>query len=401
MLTIIEIFVTALSVMALVTSGILALELAAGISSRRAGYDPAAADRFPAVAVLVPAHDEAQGIAATLRNVMPQLRDGDSVLVVADNCSDATADIARAEGAEVAERDDPVLRGKGHALNFGIDRLRLRAPDVVIILDADCILGPGAVDRLAGEAAKHGRPVQALYLMSVDRDAPLQQRISAFAFRVKNLVRFSGAARLGWPCPLAGTGMAFPWLVIRDAPLATGDIVEDMKLGIDLAVAGHPAVFEPRARVTSRFPSSETGQEAQRRRWEHGHLATIVHNVPRLFVEAARQRRGDLAGMALDLMIPPLSLHVLALLCLLVFAVVLQLWGAGGVALAVSAAAAVLSGLGLAAAWRACARDLLSVMDLVAIPGYVARKIPLYLSALYRRERQWVRTTRHNEDGGC
>jgi cellulose synthase/poly-beta-1,6-N-acetylglucosamine synthase-like glycosyltransferase len=401
MLSLIEILVAAMSVAALLISGVLALEIAAAVPFRIVRPDRTVPRRVSTVAVLVPAHNEALGIAATLASVRRQMRADDKLLVVADNCSDATAEVARAQGAEVAERTDPEHRGKGHALHFGIERLRLHAPDIVVILDADCILGPGALDLLAAEAAASGRPVQALYLISAAPDAPLQQKVSAFAFRLKNLVRYAGLKRLALPCPLAGTGMAFPWPVICDAPLATGNIVEDMKLGIDLAVAGHPAVFEPRAEVTSRFPSTEQGQTAQRRRWEHGHLATILAEAPRLAREAFRQRRADLFGMALDLTIPPLSFFILALAALVILAAGLQFWGAQGIALALSASAAGLAGLSLLAAWYVFGRDLLSAGDLAAIPCYVARKIPLYVSAFYARERQWVRSSRRNGDGGC
>lgn len=70
------------------------------------------------LAVLIPAHDEEEGIATTLESLL----DGDypasarRVIVVADNCSDATAARAAATGAEVWERTDPANRGKGFAL---------------------------------------------------------------------------------------------------------------------------------------------------------------------------------------------------------------------------------------------------------------------------------------------
>jgi hypothetical protein len=168
-----------------------------------------------------------------------------------------------------------------------------------------------------------------------------------------------------------------------------------------LSVGKVPAVFEPRAEVTSRVPSTEQGQTAQRRRWEHGHLATILAEAPRLAREAFRQRRADLFGMALDLTIPPLSFFILALAALVILAAGLQFWGAQGIALALSASAAGLAGLSLLAAWYVFGRDLLSAGDLAAIPCYVARKIPLYVSAFYARERQWVRSSRRNGDGGC
>jgi len=125
------------------------------------------------VAVLVPAHDEAAGIAHTLGAVLPQLREHDRVVVVADNCSDDTADIARRAGAQVrvVERFHETDRGKGFALAFGVDALRADPPGLVVILDADCELAPGALDALCDGVVNYDRPVQALYLMNARPDA--------------------------------------------------------------------------------------------------------------------------------------------------------------------------------------------------------------------------------------
>ena len=92
------------------------------------------------LAVLVPAHDEGAVLLQTIADIQMQLRPGDRLLVVADNCADDTAGIARAAGAEVVERHDPDKRGKGYALDFGIRHLALDPPEVVIIIDADCRL---------------------------------------------------------------------------------------------------------------------------------------------------------------------------------------------------------------------------------------------------------------------
>lgn len=97
--------------------------------------------RKPRTTVLIPAHNEALGIADTLH----RLHGADAaiaVLVVADNCQDETAHVARAAGAEVLERHDLERRGKGFALAFGRDHLAKRRPDerpeVIVVLDADC-----------------------------------------------------------------------------------------------------------------------------------------------------------------------------------------------------------------------------------------------------------------------
>jgi len=401
MIAVFELIAIVVAAFLLLLSGSLTAEIVAAVLRPKRQRGPAENTARPVIAVLIPAHDEEHDVGATVDDVKKQLRERDRLLVVADNCTDKTATIAREHGAEAVERVESRRRGKGYALKFGIDHLAKSPPDVVIALDADCILGAGAVDLLAARAALTGRPVQAHYLMEVAPNAPVQQKISAFAFAVKNFVRPSGLMRLGLPCPLTGTGMAFPWSIIRDAPLASANIVEDLKLGIDLSIDGHPAVFEPRTKVMSEFPSSEDGREKQRRRWEHGHLSTIAREAPRLIGEAIRQRRPDLAGMALDLLIPPLSLFILVLLCMAIVSLALFLLGAGGVSLAMSTAAAGLVGLSLSIAWIVFARDLLRAKDLIAIPSYVIRKVPMYLRAFYKREGQWIRSSREKGKGNC
>ena len=143
---------------------VVTVECLIGLISARRRPQPATAKR-PEVAVLVPAHNEAGTLAATLARIRRQLRADDQLLVVADNCTDDTAAIARRCGAEVVERNDPQHRGKGYALAAGVNRLRHRAPEVVLIVDADCNLEENAVDRLAAQVVHTRRPAQAIYLM--------------------------------------------------------------------------------------------------------------------------------------------------------------------------------------------------------------------------------------------
>ncbi|WP_288501187.1 glycosyltransferase family 2 protein, partial [uncultured Pseudomonas sp.] len=181
---------------------------------------PAAAWTRPQVAVLVPAHDEASIIGATLASLVPQLQAGDRLLVVADNCSDDTARRAEEGGAEVVVRQDALRRGKGYALDFGMRHLAADPRQVVIIVDADCRAEKGALEQLARRCAQSGRPVQALYLMKAPAGAGLKVQVAEFAWRVKNLVRPRGWARVGLPCQLMGSGMAFPWQDLAAVDLA-------------------------------------------------------------------------------------------------------------------------------------------------------------------------------------
>jgi cellulose synthase/poly-beta-1,6-N-acetylglucosamine synthase-like glycosyltransferase len=350
------------------------------------------------VAILVPAHNESGGLLPTLQGAQGQVAAGDRIIVVADNCDDDTAEVARRCGVEVVERTDPVRRGKSFALDHGVQALRPDPPDQVVILDADCLLAPGALDRLTDTCEASGRSTQALYLMEAPASLGLQGRIASFAWRVKNHVRPLGLWRLGAPCQLMGTGMAFPWPVISGATLATGHIAEDLLLGLDIAANGQAAQFCPDAVVTSRFAGNAEGARSQRTRWEHGHLHLILTRVPGLLWQALRARSGGLFALTLDLLVPPVALLALVLLGLTLFAALLFAAGlptgtALGLSIMLVAAFAGATGL----AWLRFARDTVSLRDLATTPVYILRKLPLYLRFLTARQVNWIRS-RRDED---
>ena len=344
--------------------------------------------------VIVPAHDEEQGIGATLAEVRSQLAPDDRILVVADNCSDGTAAIARAAGAEVIERSDLERRGKGYALAYGIDHLRPSPPDVLIVIDADCRLIPGTIDALVRSAVETQRPVQADYVLQPTERSPISM-ISALAFLVRNRVRPRGLLRLNQPCQLDGTGMAFPWSVLRTAPGLGSSIVEDLTMGIELALLGHEPVFCIDAGVRSDLPGSRSTAMQQRRRWEHGQLATLMQYGPRLIRDGVLRARPGLIAMGADLMVPPLALLVGLLLLVLSAAGVLVLLGGSTLPAWIAGGALGLVGLGVAIGWMRYGRKEVPFRYLLLVPLYVAWKVPLYFSFLFgRREKRWRRTDR-------
>lgn len=369
---------------------VIAVELFAGLSPRA----PAAVDRpLPRTVVLVPAHDEAAGIAATLARVRPVLPPGARLLVVADNCSDDTAALARAAGAEVAERHDPGARGKGHALAYGRAVLAAAPPDVVVVLDADCVPEPGALERLARGAAASGRPVQACYLLEPRPAASPMVQISGFAFLVKNLVRQAGLARIGAPAVLTGSGMAFPWALFVQAPLATADIVEDLAIGVALARAGAAPRFDPAARIWS-APASAGGTLGQRTRWEHGFVATARSMTGLLVAEGLRRGRPGLVWLGLHVAVPPLALLVGIDLSALATFVLLGLLGASFIPLALGLVLVGAVALGVLLAWARHGRAQVSAATLSRAPLYLLWKLPIYLRLVRGAETRWVRTER-------
>jgi len=346
------------------------------------------------VCVLVPAHDEGVGLLPTLQDIKTQMRAGDRLLVVADNCMDNTAAVAAAAGAEVVERNDSDRKGKGYALAWGLRHLGMDPPDIVIVVDADCRLADNAIDRLAAICALTQRPVQAFSLMIASNESPINSQVAEFAWRVKNYVRPLGLRALGLPCQLMGTGTAFPWDVIRSANLS-GSIVEDLKLGLDLALAGNPTTFYPFVKITSEFPFTVNGIQSQRLRWERGHIETLLTAVPRLLFAAISRASLDLLTLALDLAVPPLSLLGMLVIGMLAITGLATSLGISPAAIFISAASLVGFTAGIFLSWLKYGREILPLGAILLIPSYVIGKLPIYARAIFRKAgSQWVRTDR-------
>ena len=351
----------------------------------------------PAVAVLVPAHNEAGTIGETVAHIATQLSSDDRLIVIADNCTDETAAEATGAGAEAWIRTDEKRRGKGYAISFAISRLREDPPPVVVLIDADCRLGEGLIDRIATAAMKKNRPVQSRYLFDAPPGSGRMSEISAFACLVRNHVRPLGMQRLGFPCHLTGSGMAFRWDQIANAPEQGGNIVEDLSLGLEMAIAGSEPMLCEDAIIRSDLPVSGQAAKTQRQRWEHGQMATLVTFVPRLLRQAVAQRRFSLCALALDLVVPPLAFLVL----LNVAAAVINA-GAGLLlglysALGISLVSLFLIALATMAAWIRFGRDTVSGRTLLSTPVYVLWKLPLYVAAVIgKRQKDWVRTDRNS-----
>ncbi len=292
------------------------------------------------------------------------------------------------------ERTNPDQRGKGYALEFGINHLKDDPPEVVIIFDADCHAEADSLAQIALKAHLAQRPIQAKYLIENPDNPSLRQKIAAFAFYVKNYVRPLGLYVLGLPCQLMGTGMAFPWKVIEKSDIGNGNIVEDMKLGIDLVSDGNGALFYPGAFVSSQFPSEEDAIKSQRRRWEHGHLHSIFSEALPLFFKGLMRFNIPMMMFAIDLAILPLSLLALTLIGVFMLGAVTVSTLGYGLYLFWSALLLCTFIFWSLVAWAIYGRKYLSLSELLAIPLYVFSKIPVYLGFFKGREKEWKRTER-------
>jgi glycosyltransferase involved in cell wall biosynthesis len=348
-----------------------------------------------AAVIIVPAHNEAQVLEPRLRRLKEAAEGCAPILLVADNCTDSTAAIAGDVGVEVVERFDPDRRGKGFALDFARDHLSKDPPAVVLIVDADCAIDNDSLQTLIRSCAATGRPCQATNLQIACDDASPTLQLSTFAFFIKNVIRQRALQRLAGRTNLLGTGMALPWPIFAVADLATANIVEDLKLGQELAEQGYAPVFVERATVSS-SAESDSNTLSQRSRWEGGFLRNAVAVGPRMLARSFL--RADPKGLwaAMNTMVPPLALlTLLDLVALAIAGMVSLLTHARAWPVLCLAASLLLAGMALTLAWRAGGSRYVSLRALCRAPLYIAWKLPMYLTFARRgAPSEWQRTDR-------
>ncbi len=346
--------------------------------------------------IVIPAHNESAGIAATIQTLNQTLAPNESVLIVADNCTDNTAAVAREYPCVVIERENPANRGKGFALQFAVQYLEQHhSPSVIVVLDADCRVEDNTVTAISQLALQKNRPVQALNLCEAAEESASLHINSELGFRFKNLIRPLGLSRLGMPCHLMGTGMAIPWNLLDQVNILGNDLTEDMQLGLELAKTRHPAYFYPEVKVLSDLPQQEAGFISQRTRWEQGHLRTSLTQIPVLLTESLKQRRLDLFVLAMDLTVPPFSLLMMLWLSAFVTTLLLAVLGATFIPSLLLGLTGAITGFTLLCGWFKFCRKQIPLRAMFSLPFYMVRKIPIYFSFLFKKgERNWVRTDR-------
>lgn len=188
--------------------------------------------------------------------------------------------------------------------------------------------------------------------------------------------------------------MAFPWHLVRAVDIASSNLVEDLKQGLDLALVGCFARFCPQAVVTSNVGNRGEPSRAQRARWEHGTLALIGQYLPKLLVRFLRDGNMSLFAVMLDLCVPPLALLALAVAGDLVITSLFAIAFGPVSPVIVAGANCIVLTIAVLLAWWRHGQDILPLRWLAFAPVYALRKIPLYVQFFFDRQRDWVRGDR-------
>jgi 1,2-diacylglycerol 3-beta-glucosyltransferase len=347
--------------------------------------------------IVIPAHNEETGIAATVASLLAldYPREFFRVFVIADNCLDRTAACASDAGAQVIVRDDPEHRGKGYALALAFRRsLMDNFADAVVVVDADTVASANLLRAFSARLEAGALAVQADYGVRNPQSA-WRTRLMTIALAAFHGVRSLARERLALSCGLRGNGMGLSRAVLHKVPYNAFSVVEDLEYGLELGYAGVRVQYAHEAKVQGEMVVTERASRSQRRRWEHGRQALVREHVPRLLGQAWRSRDIRLLDLAADLVVPPLGQLVsITLMGAIVSIVAAQFNGGAPIATAVWAASLLGLLLYVLRAWALSGVGLPGLLDLLWAPVYVAWKLTLRFREKRQDPKAWVRTTR-------
>jgi cellulose synthase/poly-beta-1,6-N-acetylglucosamine synthase-like glycosyltransferase len=354
------------------------------VSARRMRFD-----------VIVPAHNEVVVLVRVLATLaaLDWPHDQFRIMVVADNCTDGTADLARSYGTLVLERHDPERRGKGYALDFAFQASSTcKFADAVVVIDADAQVSPNLLEAIAARMERGAEAVQVHYGVS-NTSASWRTRLLTIAKASFHIVRSRARERLGLSCGIRGNGWAVSHRVLAAVPYRAFSLTEDLEYGIDLGLAGYRVHYAEEAHSDAEMVSGEREARKQRQRWERGRFQLMRSRTLTLLIHAIRRRSRICLDLALDLVVLPLSYVVLNVGLLTLLAATASAWHIiylSWIWVAMFCWAAVLGYI--LRGWQLSGVGARGLLDLAQAPLFLVWKI---LVMLNRRERtEWTRTKR-------
>lgn len=357
-----------------------------------------AGGELPRFLVVVPAHNEELLIESCVRSLlgMDYPADRRRVVVVADNCTDRTAELVRTTGGECLERHDLENRGKPHALAWAFGQLPLEEYDAVLIVDADTLVDPAFARTLARHAPLANRAVQGVHGVRNVDESPMTLMAAVLSTALYRFI-YPLRSRAGLSVPLTGNGMCIGTTILRERGWRAFSIAEDTELYVDLTRAGYQVEVEPDAIVRSQAARELQQSEAQRTRWRAGRIAILRRLGPEVLLGRGLgvHQRLDMLG---ELLLPGPLVH---------FGLVLILWGVlalttppGALVLAAALGIPVLRmGLYTLLAIPAQPSPGRTVKAFLYLPVYLVWRMATELKALKMDgDTEWVRTDRHEAE---
>ena len=232
--------------------------------------------------ILVPAHNRSQNIHSTLESLVKVEPIGHvEIAVIANNCTDNTAEIAREYDVTVLERFDDSHQGKGYALEWAISQYDLERFQAVAVVDAGTVVEKNMLRAMAESFESGTDAVQLYYGLAAGQQTglPYLQKILNIT---ENLFFYKGRAVLGLPILLRGTGMAIKSEVLMRYPWQEHSITANIEYSIKLILADKLIDFNVNSMVLAEATSSLEQSHRQKIRWVSGTIELMRERLWRL-----------------------------------------------------------------------------------------------------------------------
>ncbi len=274
--------------------------------------------------VLIPAHNEELSVATAIRSIQKNDYPPEryEIIVIADNCTDATASLAGELGVMVWERHDADHKGKGYALDWAIGRIDPGSVDIIAIIDADNLVEPNFFKTVAGIINRGNEVVQTFFGFFEVEKSPYAY-LQYLSNLTENHLFHNPRALLRLPGHLIGSGMVFKASIFSEVPWSSHSITEDSDYSMDLLVHAKKATYTAMTKVYQKPTRTFRQAFGQRVRGSSGVIQAIGKYFFKLIGLGFKRNDPSLFEFALSLLM--LSRPSLIYLCF--FAVILGIFG--------------------------------------------------------------------------
>ena len=245
------------------------------LSLRRGDAPPPRAAQTPRFLFLVPAHNEELLLPACLVSLKRLRYPGEraEVVVIADNCSDRTADLARLAGVRCLVRTAPAEPGKPRAIAWALSELRAADYDGIVIVDADTEVERDFAAQLASAAPLSHKALQPYNGVS-NRTENALTRMGAVLSAANHGLAYVLKTRAGVNVPLSA-GMCIGSGVLAAHGWTVDSLSEDWELYALLTTRGIPVQSVPGAHIRAQEAASLEAGTTQRQRWTAGKVTVL------------------------------------------------------------------------------------------------------------------------------
>ena len=352
----------------------------------------------PRLLIAVPAHDEAGFIQTCVQSLMEMRRDRADwdVVVVADNCSDRTAQLAGEAGADVCERTAPERPGKPAAIEWLLGQVELSLYDAMVIVDADSTVDPGFADAYAGVPRLRHCAAQGYNDISNPGDSWLSL-LGRLLIRIRYDGQYPLKRRASINCPLTGNGMCVGMEVLDRLGWSSKALTENWDMYARYTAAGVRVTYVPGAHIYSHEAVRLQDSAIRRHRWQAGRWHVLRQHIVRILGSrriGLHQKLDVLSEIASP---GPVVYGTVAVVMVGLLAI-LPLPGRLGLML-LFGSAAVYMGLWTVGTWIRQPNRAVLAGAFVRLPFYAAWRLALAArSIMTGRGRRWERSPRDSPD---